>query len=281
MFEFEWLFGPVLEISNKFISDIIIDMLDMGFDLIVSFIKTPSDINAYIPVGTFIPYIQAIAGGLLVLRVVWEVFGQLSGNMPETEGRSIAGLAMQILWSAILIAFLPMLVTDYLFRINNYLMEFINSITNESMSIDIITSYIVNTTSIFILVLALIWGIGFLLLAIAGAIRYIELIIAIMLAPFAALSVVRGNGALITWSADTTAIVFTQALHLFLLQVLFLIMTGPAGYLMKFLLSFAVMSVVLRGPQILRKYIYSSGTGVKVMPVVGGVGRMAASVIRK
>jgi len=48
-----------------------------------------------------------------------------------------------------------------------------------------------------------------------------------------------------------------------------------------FPLSFGVMAVVLKGPQVLRKYIYSSGTGGKVMPVVGGIGRMAFSVVKK
>ena len=277
--EFEWLFTPVLEIIQKFLSDLIIEILEYAFNLIVQFIKTPSDINAYLPVGNFLGYIQVLAGALLVLKVVWEVFGQITGNIPNVSGRSVGRLVLQTMWAASLIFLLPIVVIDILIKINNYLMELVISITNVSMDISLIRSTFV-TSSNFVLLLALAWAIAFFLLAIAGAIRYVELIIAILLAPTAALSVVRGNGALITWASDTVAIVFTQTIHVLLLQLLALIITNTPGIMM-FPLSFGVMAVVLKGPQVLRKYIYSSGTGSKVMPVVGGIGRMAFSVVKR
>ncbi len=277
--EFEWLFTPVLEIIQKFLSDLVIEILEGALDLIIQFIKTPSDINAYLPVGNFLAYIQVLAGALLILKVVWEVFGQITGNIPNVSGRSIGRLVLQTLWAASLIFLLPLMVTDILIRINNYLMELVINIGGASMDIDIIRSTFI-TTSSFIILLSLAWAVAFLLLAIAGAIRYVELIIAILLAPIAALSVVRGNGTLITWASDTTAIVFTQTIHVLLLQLLALIVTKTSGVMM-FFLSFGVMAVVLKGPQILRKYIYSSGTASKVMPVVGGMGRMAFSVVKK
>ena len=277
--EFEWLFTPVLEIIQKFLSDLIIEILEDAFNLIVQFIKTPSDINAYLPVGNFLGYIQILAGALLVLKVVWEVFGQITGNIPNVSGRSVGRLVLQTMWAASLIFLLPIVVIDILIKINNYLMELVISITNVSMDISLIRSTFV-TSSNFVLLLALAWAIAFFLLAIAGAIRYVELIIAILLAPTAALSVVRGNGALITWASDTVAIVFTQTIHVLLLQLLALIITNTPGIMM-FPLSFGVMAVVLKGPQVLRKYIYSSGTGGKVMPVVGGIGRMAFSVVKR
>ena len=278
--EFEWLFNPVIEIISKILSNFLADILDSGIVLIVNFIKTPTDINAYLPVGTYISYIQIVAGALLALRVAWEVLGQLSGNIPEAENRSIGRIFLQVLWAGVLIFFLPILVTDILVRINNYTMDLISSITGSSIDVGALKSILITTTSMFGLVLALIWGVGFLLLAVAGAIRYIELIIAILLAPLAALSVVRGNNALTTWTADTVAIVFTQSIHVLLLQFLIIIITNTSGIMMYFL-SFAVMSIILRGPQVLRKYIYSTGTGGKVLPVVGGIGRMATVIIRK
>ena len=277
--EFEWLFTPVLEIIQKFLSDLIIEILEGAFNLIVQFIKTPSDINAYLPVENFLGYIQVLAGGLLVLKVVWEVFGQITGNIPNVSGRSVERLVLQTMWAASLIFLLPIIVTDILIKINNYLIELVVSITSVSMDISLIRSTFV-TSSNFVLILALVWAIAFFLLAIAGAIRYVELIIAILLAPTAALSVVRGNGALIVWASDTVAIVFTQTIHVLLLQLLALIITNTPGIMM-FPLSFGVMAVVLKGPQVLRKYIYSSGTASKVMPVVGGIGRMAFSVVKR
>jgi len=277
--EFEWLFSPVIEIIQKILSDLIIEIIEGAFSLIIWFIKTPTDINAYLPVQQFLGYIQVLAGALLVLKVVWEVFGQITGNIPNVSNRSVGRLVLQTMWAASLIFLLPIIVTDILIEINNYLMDLVISIGGGAIDIDLLRSTFV-TSSNFVLILALIWAVAFFLLAIAGAIRYVELIIAILLAPTAALSVVRGSGALITWASDTIAIVFTQTIHVLLLQLLALIITNTPGIMM-FPLSFGVMAVVLKGPQVLRKYIYSSGTGSKVMPVVGGIGRMAVSVVRK
>ena len=277
--EFEWLFSPVLEIIQKFLSELIIEIIEGAFSLIIEFIKTPTDINAYLPVQQFLGYIQILAGALLVLKVVWEVFGQITGNISNVSDRSVGRLVLQTMWAASLIFLLPIIVTDILIKINNYLMELVISIGGSAIDIELLRSTFV-TSSNFVLILALIWAVAFFLLAIAGAIRYVELIIAILLAPTAALSVVRGSGALITWASDTVAIVFTQTIHVLLLQLLALIITNTPGIMM-FPLSFGVMAVVLKGPQVLRKYIYSSGTGSKVMPVVGGIGRMAVSVVRK
>lgn len=277
--EFEWLFSPVLEIIQKFLSELIIEIIEGAFSLIIEFIKTPTDINAYLPVQQFLGYIQILAGALLVLKVVWEVFGQITGNISNVSDRSVGRLVLQTMWAASLIFLLPIIVTDILIKINNYLMELVISIGGSAIDIELLRSTFV-TSSNFVLILALIWAVAFFLLAIAGAIRYVELIIAILLAPTAALSVVRGNGALIAWASDTIAIVFTQTIHVLLLQLLALIITNTSGIMM-FPLSFGVMAVVLKGPQVLRKYIYSSGTGSKVMPVVGGIGRMAVSVVRK
>jgi len=277
--EFEWLFSPVIEIIQKILSDLIIEIIEGAFSLIIWFIKTPTDINAYLPVQDFLGYIQVLAGALLVLKVVWEVFGQITGNIANVSNRSVSRIVLQTMWAASLIFLLPIIVTDILIEVNNYLMDLVISIGGGAIDIELLRSTFV-TSSNFVLILALIWAVAFFLLAIAGAIRYVELIIAILLAPTAALSVVRGSGALITWASDTIAIVFTQTIHVLLLQLLALIITNTPGIMM-FPLSFGVMAVVLKGPQVLRKYIYSSGTGGKVMPVVGGIGRMAVSVVRK
>jgi len=189
--EFEWLFSPVLEIIHKILGDLIIEIIEEAFSLIIWFIKTPTDINAYLPVQNFLGYIQVLAGALLVLKVVWEVFGQITGNIPNVSNRSVGRLVLQTMWAASLIFLLPIIVIDILIKINNYLIELIISIGGASIDIDLLRSTFV-TSGNFVLILALIWAVAFFLLSIAGAIRYVELIIAILLAPTAALSVVRG-----------------------------------------------------------------------------------------
>ena len=68
--EFEWLFSPVIEIIHKILGDLIIEIIEGAFSLIIWFIKTPTDINAYLPVQDFLGYIQGLAGALLVLKTM-------------------------------------------------------------------------------------------------------------------------------------------------------------------------------------------------------------------
>jgi hypothetical protein len=173
--EFEWLFNPAIEIIQKILSDLIIEIIEGAFSLIIWFIKTPTDINAYLPVQQFLGYIQVLAGALLVLKVVWEVFGQITGNISNVSDRSVGRLVLQTMWAASLIFLLPIIVTDILIEINNYLMELVISIGGSAIDIELLRSTFV-TSSNFVLILALIWAVAFFLLAIAGAIRYVELI---------------------------------------------------------------------------------------------------------
>ena len=131
--EFELLFSPVLEIIRKFLNGLEVEILEGVFSLIVQFIKTPSNINTYLPIEDFLGYIQVLAGTLLVLKVTWEVFGQITGNISSVSGRSIGRFVLQTLWVASIIFLLPILVTGILIRINNYLVELVVSVGGASM----------------------------------------------------------------------------------------------------------------------------------------------------
>jgi len=45
-------------------------------------------------VQDFLGYIQVLAGAILVLKVVWEVFGQITGNIPNVSNRSVGPLIL-------------------------------------------------------------------------------------------------------------------------------------------------------------------------------------------
>ena len=120
----------------------------------------------------------------------------------------------------------------------------------------------------FILIAAL------FVLGIAGAIRYIETIIAILISPLAALSLINNDDGLQVWVREVTAIVFTQSIHFLLLQILLSIIGGVSNMTIMFILSIGTIAVGLRGPQILRQYLYRTGTSSALVSSLGSVSRI-------
>jgi hypothetical protein len=128
------------------------------------------------------------------------------------------------------------------------------------------------------ILLTLILVIGFFILGIAGGIRYIELIVVMLLAPIVSVSAVRNYDAINVWVRETVAIVFTQAIQLLLLKIMVASMMNLEG-VQKILICIAILVVILRGPQVLRTFMYASGTGNAVVGAAGAAGRMQAMKI--
>ena len=120
----------------------------------------------------------------------------------------------------------------------------------------------------FILVIAI------FVLGIAGAIRYIETLIAILIAPLVALSLINNSDGIQVWSREVIAIVFTQTIHFLLLQILLSIIGGVQNITIMVILSIGTIAVGLRGPQILRQYLYRTGTSSALVSSFGSVSRL-------
>ena len=108
---------------------------------------------------------------------------------------------------------------------------------------------------------------------IISAIRFIDIIISIIISPFVAISLVGDGDGVVNWCKDIFCIVFSQSVLILLLQLLLKIMADNQN-LVGILLSIGCMAVMLRGPQVLRNYVYKTGTG-------GGVTGLASVVAMK
>ena len=266
-------------ISNSFwqgISSAIESMLDFIFDFISQVVVQPTEPGKYLTnFNEYLKGVQFFAGGLLVVFVIWSVFRQLSGVMYDNE-KSMGTYFIQVTFAGGLIYILPKAVTLIFLPLNNALIGFIGSVGISTSRVNdsfqsawgLVKEENVVMLMFFILVIAI------FVLGIAGAIRYIETLIAILVAPLVAISVINNNDAINVWIRELIAIVFTQTIHFLLLQILLSIMGGVSNMVIMLILSIGTIAVGLKGPQILRQYLYKTGTSSALVSSAGSVSRL-------
>ncbi|WP_291578645.1 conjugal transfer protein TrbL family protein [Clostridium sp. UBA6640] len=251
------------------------NIINEAFKFVTETIIEISDVNRYISIDNYLIHIKIIATSFLLVKIAWEALKYQSGGGIGDNG-SISTFMIKVLKSSVAIYAFPHFVKDMLLPLNNALMEFIQGIgveiTEESFSKPkTLVGNLSDIGQLTILVL-IILGIGFLILAIAGSIRYIELLICILFAPIAAVSIASDGESAEIWFKETICVVFTQSIHLLLLQILVAIMTNVKGIMM-IVLSVATISVMLKGPQVLRNFLYTSGVGSVSVKTAGKAGR--------
>lgn len=272
----EWLTEVTKNSLWGFIDNIIENMLNLMYEFLSQVIVQPTEPSKYITnFDAYLKGVQFFAGGLLVIFAIWAVFRQLSGVVYNDE-KSIGSYFIHITFSGALIYILPKIVILVFLPLNNALIGFISSIgidvSNIENSLQNAWGYYLETeflkTLFFILLIAI------FVLGIAGAIRYIETLIAILVSPLVALSLINNSDGIQVWSREVIAIVFTQTIHFLLLQILLSIIGGVQNATIMIILSIGTISVGLRGPQILRQYIYKTGTSSALVSSVGSVSRL-------
>jgi len=266
-------------ISNSFwqgISSTIESMLDFIFDFISQVVIQPTEPGKYLTnFNEYLKGVQFFAGGLLVVFVIWSVFRQLSGVMYDNE-KSMGTYFIQVTFAGGLIYILPKAVILIFLPLNNALIGFIGSIgistsrVNDSFQ----SAWGLVKEEKVVMIMFSVLVIAIFVLGIAGAIRYIETLIAILIAPLVAISVINNNDAINVWIRELIAIVFTQTIHFLLLQILLSIMGGVSNIVIMLILSIGTIAVGLKGPQILRQYLYKTGTSSALVSSAGSVSRM-------
>lgn len=260
---------------NTFLGGLANELLGHAMSMLTDFLLKFSDTNQYIQVDAFLVYSQVLAGVLLVTAIVWEAFKMQNDGVFNVSNKSVSILATKAVVSALCIYLLPWMVTNMLMPINTQVVKLIGFIGKEyTLEQDVLTAFMnLNKQGMVIVLGLLVLSIGFVLLGIISAIRYIDIILSIIISPLIAVSIVGSGDGLINWVKDVFCVVFSQSVLILLLQVLLKIMAGNPD-LSGILLSIGCISVMLRGPQILRNYIYKSG-------VSGGVTSMGSIVAMK
>jgi len=273
----------IKEIISSLIWDGIAGIGESLFDFTFKFINTlivqPTEPAKYITnFSEYLKGVQYFSGGLLVIFVILAVFRQISGVMYQSE-KSMGTYFIHVTIAGGLIYILPKVVTSVLLPLNNALINFIGSVGVDASRIeDSLSSSggwgaVMKEANIFA-VMSLVLTIALIALCITGAIRYIETLIAILIAPLVALSVINSSDGLQIWIREAVAIVFTQVVHFLILQILLSIMAGVDNMVLVVILSIGAVAVGLRGPHIIRQYLYRTGTSSTLVASAGSAGRL-------
>ncbi len=260
---------------NTFLSGLANEFLGHAMSMLTDFLLNFSDINQFVNVKSFLVYSQTLAGILLVTAVVWEAFKSQTSDVFNSSNHSVSMLAGKSIAAAICIYLLPWLVINVLMPLNEATVKVITHVgKNYTLEDGVVISFqgLLNEGIVIILGL-LVLSIGFVFLGIISAIRFVDIILAIIISPLIAVSIVGDGDGIINWSKDIFCIVFSQSVLILLLQLLLKIMADNQN-LTGILLSIGCMAVMLRGPQVLRNYVYKTGTG-------GAVTGMASMVAMK
>ncbi|MHB8276169.1 MAG: conjugal transfer protein TrbL family protein [Candidatus Humimicrobiaceae bacterium] len=272
----DWISEIITGSFWKAVDSIIEGTLNYIYEFLSQVIVQPTEPAKYIQnFDQYLKGVQFFAGGLLVIFVIWSVFRQLSGVMYSDE-KSMGSYFIHITFAGALIYILPKTVTLIFLPINTALIKFIGSVGIDVSAIDNTMQTVwggireakISTIMFFILVIAI------FVLGIAGAIRYIETIIAILVSPLVALSVINNSDGLQVWLRELIAIIFTQTIHFLILQILLSIIGGVENMTLMIILSIGTIAVGLRGPQILRQYLYRTGTSSALVSSLGSASRL-------
>ncbi len=272
----DWISEIISGSFWKAVDNLIESFLNYVYEFLSQVIVQPTEPSKYIHnFDQYLKGVQFFAGGLLVIFVIWSVFRQLSGVMYSDE-RSMGSYFIHITFAGALIYILPKAVTLVFLPINTALINFIGSVGIDVSAIDNTMQTVwggireeeISRIMFLILIIAIV------VFGIAGAIRYIETIIAILISPLVALSVINNGDGLQVWLRELIAIVFTQTIHFLILQILLSIIGGVENMTLMIILSIGTIAVGLRGPQILRQYLYKTGTSSALVSSIGSVSRL-------
>lgn len=251
------------------------DCIKAAIDIIIDCVVSLSDVNKYINTSEYLSYVYAIAGGLLIVNIIYQGMKSQTGLV---QMRSLSELTMRTVFGAAGIYVLPWSFMNIMIPLNNFLMYAINSIGQEITAERLVKMLVFDLTggvSGFVILMGLIWSIALIVFGIAGGIRHIELIITTLIAPIMSVSLIKGNEGCETWFKEAICIVFTQSVHMLLLKLLINICTQTSGLIMV-ILTIGIVAIAIRGPQVIRNYMYSSGVGSTGVGAVGGGVRMMA-----
>lgn len=270
-----WFGEKINEAVWGFLYTFASELISEVFEYIVKYIVEQTDPDRYIDFSSYLSQMQAIALALLLLAIVWEGVKYQSGSLGEET--TLQSLVIRCMFAAVSIFFLPWSIENFFIKISNWLVQMVTAsgvkLENGGLLQNLINP---NKLTILVTIMLVILAISFLILSVVAGMRYVEIVILTLIAPLAAVSIVRNNELLEVWVRETIAVVFTQPLQIFLLAFLLNVLgkMNTEG-IESFFIAVAIIVIMIMGPQALRKYVYNTGTGSTSVKAVGGAGRMA------
>lgn len=263
----------LLELAN--------DFLGFAFEMFGKYVNWLTNFDRIPAFDKTVNGLQVAAGTLLAVLFLKRVFMGLWGLMLDEEDPNWAELIGRTTVSAFLVFATPVFLKDYVVPIANALTAFITSLgfTGEYTS-DIIQKYApdggIKSIGIGLAVVLLLYAAAYFGITIAGAIRFVELTLAVMMGIVCAVAYLDNSEIYRQYWQEALAITFTQCIHVYLCYLS--LAWASSGEFWKLILSIATLWVAFKGPAILRQYIYTSGAA-QGMASAGRFGMMKMQTV--
>jgi hypothetical protein len=268
------MFKSPIEYLQELIHDLCKSFADAAFHWIEIYMIKPTDFTKYGFIGDMYKWIFTISASLGALFLVFNLVKLLAQGMGGYANRSTEEVVSKAIMGTVFASLSPFILQDVLLKINNAWVSFI---LDRGINVDTFAKFVAFplTASLSIMFAGFILAVMFLILSIQYIVRLGELMILFITAPLAAITSVNEDMNIWpVWWREAVAVVFQQAFQITILWLIFNLL-GGAKNLNDYILAIALMVIVLKGPAVLRKFIYSSGTGRMAVGAAGGVGKAA------
>lgn len=254
----------------SFINHMISDFASQAFNMLGEYVISLTDIKKIPSIDTFMSWSKLAAASLATIFFVKRLGEALRDELTGENTPNIAEIIGSYVIALVLTQATPYIITKFIIPINNY---FIQSVTSLGINVKLYQNFVdvmVLDESWAITFMLLVWVIAFLAFSIVAAIRYVDLAIVLIMGPLIATSYTNRSQVYATYWIEVVSVVFIQSVHIVLAY--FIIQWASDASFMGLIFSLAAIIVSLRGPQVIRQFLYQSGTG----GMMSGAGRMAA-----
>lgn len=261
---------------NSWLNDIVSGLLSEAFKGLTVVLFSPTDLSQVPMLQAQLPNIQYLCLSLLGVRAVWSylqiMYSNVDGHMTITPSQ----LFGKTIFGGILIYLTPMLVFKVIIPINNALVNYISvwgvGFQKFQSLADVLT---LQNQAGFMIITILIFAICCVVLLVFNGIRYAEIIFNVIMGPVLATSLATNNGeGYQIWWRETLSVVLAQPAQYIILNIFFNSLMS-AGFL-SYLSAIGALILMMRGPALIRQFLYSSGTSSALVGAAGSAGRMAA-----
>lgn len=250
---------------REWLSEIATGFASFAFEILGEYVIKVTDLSKIPDIYLLLSWSQLAAGGLIILFFIKRVAEGIKAEIFDEDPPNYSEIIGSTVIAASLVFATPFIIERFLIPINNMIVDSIVSlgIDVNVMGNEILDKYTATgsfaAAGIHIIFMILIWAIAFLVFAVAGAIRYVDLGILFIMGPLTATSYTNRSQVYSTYWVEATAIIFTQSIHTLLAYLM--LSWASDGTLLGIIYSIAGAVVALRGPQVLRQFIYKSGVG--------------------
>ncbi|OBZ15938.1 hypothetical protein A8L34_28235 [Bacillus sp. FJAT-27264] len=275
VFGFLFLFPNMVHASwmgdkvNDAISDVLGTIFEPIFEGMMYVLKAilvqPANMDGIPYVHNAMIGMQIIAFSLLATTLGFRGFMHMATG--GSGGAPMSDILGKVWISAILIIALPHMLTDILLPLNSALISWIQALGVDFKNGIALLVFPIGQ-GLTTIIMAVIWLIALLVLVWSNAVRNAELIFIYMISPLLAVSNAGRGEALQAWIVQAVSVTFTQAAQYALVGLSFNLMLSSTYDWWTYVAGIGAIAVAVRGPQVIKQFLYSSGTA-------GGVGGAA------